>query len=437
MRITVVAMSGRGDTEPFLALAVRLQGSGHQVRLAGRPDFAELVSAHGVEFAPVGNPYQPFIAGAAAANAVGSGRPLQKAVYGIRQRRYVTDSVHDDTLRSCRDADAVIFKYPLITAQSVADSLAIPCVGVMLLPFLSTRYFPSFIMGGGIDRGRIVNQLVWKLPWQFIWQGIRLDDRKLRRQLRLTPLPILAPAPFRQLPDAPVLCAWSPAVLPIPADWPPGVHATGYWFLDPAPRWQPPDDLLRFLHAGPPPVSIGFGSMVPGDRDATLTLVLDALALARQRGVLLGGWGGLAERATSLPPDVYPAATLPHSWLVPRTAAVVHHGGAGTTSAALRAGVPAVITPFLADQPSWARTVRALGAGPEPIPFPDLTAQRLARAIGEAVESPTIRARAAALGRQLQAEDGLSRATELLHQYIDRHSDRQLRPRHRTDQPNK
>jgi sterol 3beta-glucosyltransferase len=189
------------------------------------------------------------------------------------------------------------------------------------------------------------------------------------------------------------------------------VQVTGYWFLDPPAGWRPPADLLHFLQAGPPPVSIGFGSMASRDVPATLNLVLQALELSGQRGVLLSGWGGLG-KGRALPEFVFRAESLPHSWLFPRMAAVVHHGGAGTTGAALRSGVPSVLTPFAADQPSWARLVYALGAGPAPLPFQRLTAEQLAEAIREAVTNTAMQQCAAEIGKQIQAEDGVGQTME-------------------------
>jgi UDP:flavonoid glycosyltransferase YjiC (YdhE family) len=148
--------------------------------------------------------------------------------------------------------------------------------------------------------------------------------------------------------------------------------------------------------------------------EETVDLVLEALARAKQRAILLSGWGGL--QPASLPDSVYMVESIPFSWLFPRVAAVVHHGGAGTTSAGLRAGVPSVIVPFFGDQPFWGQRVAALGAGPEPIPRRKLTAERLAQAIQQAVADQTVRQRAADLGSQIQAEDGIACAVEVVQQ---------------------
>jgi UDP:flavonoid glycosyltransferase YjiC (YdhE family) len=420
MRITLFTIGARGDTQPFVELAVRLKQDGHSVKLAARPDFASLAADYGVDFAPLGHPYQSFITGAGEASAIGPGHLLTKLRYGLSQRRYFFDQLDQDAWRAAQGAEAIIYKSSWITGYSIAEKLGIPCAGAMLFPLTPTRAFPSFVVGGGQDRGPLLNWLMWKLSEQVVWQITRRDDKKLRRNLLgLRPLPFFGPVARQQREAMPIYYAYSPAVLPPPADWPDRMHVTGYWFLDQEPEWQPPADLLNFLQAGPAPVYIGFGSMASRDAEATLHLILKALELSDQRGVLLSGWAGIG-KGRALPSHVFSAESLPHSWLFPRMAAVVHHGGAGTTAAGLRGGVPSILTPLIADQPSWARQVQALGAGPAPLPFQTLTAERLAAAIREAVTNPAMRQRAAELGRQIQAEDGPGRTIELFLQYVDR-----------------
>jgi sterol 3beta-glucosyltransferase len=143
--------------------------------------------------------------------------------------------------------------------------------------------------------------------------------------------------------------------------------------------------------------------------------VLEALAQAGQRGLLGAGWGGLEMEKP--PENVFKVEDAPYDWLFPRMAAVVHHGGAGTTGAGLRAGKPTVICPFVADQPFWGRRVAALGAGPPPIPQRRLTADNLASAIRQAVEDAVMRKRAADLGEKIQPEDGVGQAVSLIEKY--------------------
>jgi UDP:flavonoid glycosyltransferase YjiC (YdhE family) len=214
----------------------------------------------------------------------------------------------------------------------------------------------------------------------------------------------------------PCLSGYSPQVLPKPPDWDDNHYVTGYWFLDAQPDWQPPAELLHFLESGPPPVYVGFGSMSDKAPERQTRLVLRALEITGQRGVLLTGWGAVSSLPTSA--SVFYVDDVPHSWLFARMAAVVHHGGAGTTAAGLRAGVPSLITPFLLDQYAWADRVVKLGVGPHMPDNQRLTAEKLAHAISTAVTDSALRARAAALGERIRAENGVACAVEL----IERHA---------------
>jgi UDP:flavonoid glycosyltransferase YjiC (YdhE family) len=238
--------------------------------------------------------------------------------------------------------------------------------------------------------------------------------RKVLNQARadaldLPPMPFIGPLAATLRPDL-HLYGFSPQVVPRPADWGANHQIVGFWFLDEA-HYRPTAGLLEFLAAGPPPVYIGFGSMPGSDGGGLTEIVLDALNRAGQRGILHTGWGALQDVPRS--ELVLPVGSVPHEWLFPRMAAVVHHGGAGTTGAALRAGIPSLVIPFAADQPFWGRRTAALGVGPQPIARKRLTAERLAEAIRAAVNDTGMRQKAAALGSQIQVEDGIARAVEL------------------------
>jgi UDP:flavonoid glycosyltransferase YjiC (YdhE family) len=210
----------------------------------------------------------------------------------------------------------------------------------------------------------------------------------------------------------PVLYGYSSHVIPKPSDWGEDTHVTGYWFLDPVDEWTPPAALIEFLEAGPPPVFIGFGSMSSRKPEETTDLIVEAVGRARQRAIILSGWGGL--QRSSVPDTVFMVDSVPYPWLFPRVSAVVHHGGAGTTSAGLRAGVPSMVIPFFGDQPFWGQRVAALGVGPEPVPRKKLSVERLAQAIEEAVTDERMGRRAAELGAKIRAEDGIGRAVAVV-----------------------
>jgi UDP:flavonoid glycosyltransferase YjiC (YdhE family) len=205
---------------------------------------------------------------------------------------------------------------------------------------------------------------------------------------------------------------FSPHVVPPPDDWGDDAYVTGYWFLDEHPDWQPPADLARFLGDGEPPIYVGFGSMPSADPQATHDLILAALRQAGLRAVIGGGWGGV--KPTSAPDFAYFVDHAPHEWLFERVAGVVHHGGAGTTAAGLRAGKPTMIIPHLGDQPYWGRRVHELGVGVKPIPRQKLTVEKLAIGIRSLVTDATLQANAARLGEQIRAERGVENAVRLI-----------------------
>ena len=212
--------------------------------------------------------------------------------------------------------------------------------------------------------------------------------------------------------QTPVLHGFSPLVVPKPWDWPDWNHLTGYWFLDRPREWNPSAVVTEFLKAGPPPVYLGFSSMIPRDPEAAMDMLFRALRQARTRGIVGTGW--MTPETWDLPDDVLVLDEIPHDWLFPRVSAVVHHGGAGTLAAAIRAGVPSIVVPFYADQPFWAARVESLGIGPSPIPERKLTAERLAEAIQRAEADEGMRRRAAELGEKLRTEDGVGTAVRIV-----------------------
>lgn len=250
---------------------------------------------------------------------------------------------------------------------------------------------------------------------QIIWQGFRSADNLTRKQvLNLPAASFWGPYNADQVHQCPILYGFSPLVIPPPSDWDTNTHVTGFWYLDQVEDWTPPPDLMEFLEAGSPPIYVGFGSMSSRKPEETADLILSALEQTKQRAVMLSGWRGLQK--ADLPDSVFMVDSVPFSWLFPRVAAVVHHGGAGTTAYGLRAGVPSIVVPFFADQPFWGYCVAKLGVGPKPIPRRKLTVERLAKAIQEAVKDEAMRQRAADLGSKIQAEDGVARAVAIIQQ---------------------
>jgi sterol 3beta-glucosyltransferase len=422
LNISLLTIGAMGDTQPFVSLAARFKQQGHSVKLAARPDFASLAASYEIEFVPLGNPYKSLLRSEEVATAIGSGNMLKmliKQASESRQRKAFFDGLDTEAMRAVEGAEAIIYKSSWIPFYSIAEKLGVPSAAAMLMPLTRTSSFPSFLIGGGKDRGRTINSLIWRITEQFIWQVSRNFDNKMRGELLGLPrLPFWGPS-ARQLERTPLFYAYSPTVIPRPADWPDRIHVTGFWFSDPPPGWTPPSDLVAFLESGPPPVYVGFGSMPSGSAEDTLKLILKALELSHHRGILLSGWAGIGEER-KLQEYVFGVQSVPHGWLFPRMSAVVHHGGAGTTGAGLRAGVPSIVTPFVADQPNWARRIEALGVGPRAIPFRELTADLLANAIHQTTSDTAMRRRAADLGEQIRSEDGVGTTVDLFMSFVRR-----------------
>ncbi len=425
MNILILTAGSRGDVQPYVALGLGLQAAGYHVRIAAHHTFREFVQEHGLGFAPIaGDPRQIMLQEAGQKLLSANTNPIALLRRTFEAAQPILFQTFDDYRRAAQDADLLLFHLlTALPADSIAEDLGIPALPAYLQHVHATMRYPtpaaaplpralSFLNG-------VYNRLTYALADTVFWRAIRpLTNRWRTRTLGLPPYP--PRSPFKEWVTAhrPFLYGFSPSVVPPAPEWGEEIHVTGYWFLDDGATWQPPADLAAFLASGPPPVYIGFGSMVTREAEEITEIVLRALALTGQRGLLLTGWGGIKDR--DLPEGVFCIASAPHDWLFPRMAAVVHHGGAGTTAAGLRAGVPTVVVPFFGDQFFWGRRVADLGVGPAPLPRRRLTAERLAAAITRAVHDEALRARAAALGERIRAEEGVARAVEVIEREISR-----------------
>ena len=417
--MTVLTAGSRGDVQPYVALACGLRRAGHEVVLATHAPFGEFVRAHGLTFFPTAGDPQAFLAGTAGIGLTRSGENF--LAYLARMADFARPLWHallEDWVQACQGAEAIVISPLAIAGLDIAEALGVPVFLAPLLPLSPTREAPMYLapvlpgLGAGYNLAThgAVRELVSQLL-RFPLDAFRRDRLGLPAHRWAGPLSAAIQA------RTPSLFGFSEAVIRRPADWPERHVVTGYWFLDRPPGWRPPPALEAFLAAGPPPVYVGFGSMVTPDPAATAAVALAAVAQVGCRAIVATGWGGL--RPEGLPPGVLEIEGAPHDWLFPRVAAVVHHGGAGTTAAALRAGVPAVVTPFFSDQPFWARRLHALEVAPPPVAAGTLDADRLGAAIRRALTDARLRARAAAIGRQSAAEDGVGRAAAAIEAHLE------------------
>jgi sterol 3beta-glucosyltransferase len=401
MRILILTAGSRGDVAPFTGLGQRLQQAGHRVALAAHDRFADLVRECGLEYRALpGDPVELVRARTAA--------PSPEAARSVFAG-FLDDLGEGVIAAAAAGADILLTAFgPAPLGRLVAEAFGIPSVGVYLTPGVPTREFPPpgwpddghLSPAGNLAAGRTMLARTGSLYADVL--------RRLRTRLDL-PGGAQAPSPPE---NWPICHGFSPVVVPRPADWPTNVHVTGYWWPARPPGWQPPDVLVDFLGSGPPPVFVGFGSMT-ASHERLNDVVAVAVQRAGVRAVVQSGWAGLGPAGD----DLLLVGDLPHDWLFPRTAAVVHHAGAGTAAAGLRAGVPAVPVPFLVDQPFWGDRLHRLGVAPHPLPLHELTADTLTDALRSCLDRSTYRQRATELAQPIRGEDGpavvLSLITEL------------------------
>lgn len=414
MRIAMIAPGSRGDVQPYVALGKGLVAAGHSIRLLTHENFEHFIEAHGLEYWSFRGNVQEVAQSQEMRELLAKGNYLKIAAFQANAAKEAAVEWAEDGLAACNGMNLLIAGIGgLYIGISLAEKFNIPLLRAYFIPFTPTADFLGALfpkMGFSLKG---INYLSHHITRQIMWQGFREADNIVRQKaLDLDPAPFWGPYKSAALDGMPVLYGFSSAVIPQPSDWGADKRITGYWFLDTDEAWESSSELLNFLDAGSKPVYIGFGSMSNRNPGETARLILDALRMSGQRAILLSGWGGL--RPEDLPDSVLVLDSVPHTWLFPRVAAVVHHGGAGTTAAGLRAGVPTIIIPFFGDQPFWGARIAELGVGPRPIPRKRLTAERLAQAIRDTVASEEMRQRASKLGESIRSEDGVATAVEII-----------------------
>ena len=416
MRISILTLGSRGDVQPYLALAIGLKRAGYSVRLASHAIFEPLIRSYGIDFALVRfNPLDIV-------NHPDAQRAKSNIVrFMLTVRRIIGPlylSVFDDFWQACQDADAIIASPTAANAYDCAKALEAPLFLGLLQPLIPTRHFPSFFLPPFPNFGGAFNKTTHHLFNQLLWQNARTSVNNWRKaRLGLRPASFFGPYRKQRAQRVPYLIACSPSIIPKPPDWRAWHHVTGYWFLEPQSDFRPPPDLEDFLRSGAPPVYIGFGSMAQQQPEKVTEVIVEALARSNQRGILTGGWGW-SEHFT-LPDTMLQVEDVPHHWLFPQMTALVHHGGAGTTAAALRSGIPSIVVPFGGDQLHWGRILTEHGVSAGVLPIDDLTAGSLTQALTLATNDQPLRSRANSLGALIRQEDGVSKAVEIVERALN------------------
>lgn len=416
MSITILAIGSQGDVQPYLALAVGLKDAGYKVRFAANSNFAGLAASYGLEFFSIQLDSFEFTQNSQTQSWLDAESIPHLILSTNRVIRPMLERIMNDVFAACQGSEAVIYhSYALPFVYHIGKQLHIPCIPASLHP-MPTRTYPAILSNIRRSPSKTLNLLTHLLVHQISWQVFLPVVRK--HWNGHTNPPLIGPYWEILKGPQPILCGYSPSVLPVSEDLPRHVSITGYWFLDPHPNWQPEPALTAFLKLTPRPIYIGFGSMGnPAKNQNTTNIILKTLAQTGVRAVLSTGWSGLGTDRP-LPENIFLIKDTPHRWLFPQMAAIVHHGGAGTTGAALSAGVPSLIVPHFGDQYYWGRRVAELGVGPEPIVRKKLSVEKFAEAISIALSDSTMRERASRLSATITAEDGVNQAVQIIRKYI-------------------
>lgn len=407
MRVTFLALGSTGDILPYATLAKALKDAGYRPTFVTTEDYRPMLDRLGLA--------GRFVPGDAQETIAQAGADTRRLMLAFAELSRAMPSILDPSVSWLRESRAIINQLPIgLYGFDLAERLAIRHIQAAVIPLTATAEFPmmgwpttfSFLPG--------YNKLGYQAYERLTWLTMRRTINRWRtEQLHLPP--VSGSTYLKRLRRRPLLYGFSGQVIPRPSDWPEHVRLTGYWFpIDDA--WQPPESLIRFLRAGPAPMFVGFGSMPVTEPQAVTKMIVDACRAAGVRAIVQAGWAGLGEG--DMPETIYRLDYAPYSWLFPRVAAVLHHGGSGTTAAGLRAGAPGMVAPFTFDQEFWGGRLADLGVGLPPIALRKLSVAGLAESMIRLATDEGLKTRATELGRRLREEDGLSVAVEWIHSYL-------------------
>ncbi|KAE8356571.1 sterol 3-beta-glucosyltransferase [Aspergillus coremiiformis] len=419
LRITCLTIGSRGDVQPYIALCKGLMAEGHKAKIATHAEFEPWVRHHGIDFAPVdGDPAE--LMRICVENGMFTYSFLKEA--STKFRGWIDDLL-SSAWASCQDSDLLIESPSAMAGIHIAEALRIPYFRAFTMPWTRTRAYPHAFAVPENKMGGAYNYITYVMFDTVFWKAIAGQVNRWRKNqlgLKATTLDKMQPN------KVPFLYNYSPSVVAPPLDYPDWIRITGYWFLSEGSNWTPPSELLDFIHRarsdGKKIVYIGFGSIVVSDPSALTRTVVESVQKADVRCILSKGWSDrLGDPASvkseiPLPPEIFQIQAAPHDWLFSQIDAAAHHGGAGTTGASLRAGVPTIIKPFFGDQFFFGTRVEDLGVG---ICMKRLNVSVFSRALWEATHSERMIVKARELGAQIRTENGVDTAIQAIYRDLE------------------
>jgi UDP:flavonoid glycosyltransferase YjiC (YdhE family) len=391
MRIVLAPVGTRGDVQPLVALGLLLRNRGHDVVCSAPENFESFIQSHGLPFAPNAPGYTQFF------------QEIQKAPFlDVWASQFPSQFRLLDEIS--KGADAIVGSMLQAAGPSIAEKHGAAYCFMMPGPiFIRSREYPPVPLRQQ-DLPPWRNDLAWRERGHE-WNQVLLEP--LNRERAALDLAPVADSQDHILHSGRVLMAYDAVLAPPPVFHYPRVTTTGSWHLD---EGQLDDDLRQFCETSPRPVFVGFGSMANADPQGLLRTIVEGVKRSGQRAVIGAGWSAMS--SGSLPESCRLIQSAPFHLLFPQVAAAVHHGGAGTTAAAARAGIPQAIVPHFSDQYFWGERIRRGGLGPAPVPIEELTAERLAAMIDTMISTPSMGEAARAAAAQIDPDRNLTVAAE-------------------------
>jgi sterol 3beta-glucosyltransferase len=422
MKITLLVTGTLGDVRPNLALALGLQELGHHVTLVAPENFESYVKPFNIRYHSLVGNTQEILESDEGRQWMASGnvKGFMNALNQITHKtRY---EAQRDILSACQDCDLMIV-HPLLLfyAATLSEKLKKPLILASPFPFApATTEFPQFLVRAKRLPFGFLNKITHRLFAKVYEKGKADDMNEWRSTLGLAPL---RGSLFKNLIDQriPILHAYSPSLVTHPKDWGEHNFITGQWKLEDKhipehTQANSNDDLDQWLARGQAPIYFGFGSLPVLEPQKMVAMVIDITKSLNTRAIIASGWSDISSNGTSLPDSIFMIQSADHESLFPRCSCVIHHGGAGTTHTTLESGTPSIICSTYADQPFWGERITDLKIGRH-IPFPKLTKENLIQAIQE-LNHESIRARAAEIGKNIKAENGLQNALNWVEKHL-------------------
>ena len=427
LNVCCLTIGSRGDVQPYIAFCKGLIAQGHNAKIATHREFREWIESYGIEFGPVdGDPAE--LMRICVENGMFTYSFLKEASSKFRDW---IDDLLSSAWRTCQQTaglktDVLIESPSAMAGIHIAEALSIPYFRSFSMPWTRTRAYPHAFAVPEHKMGGAYNYFSYVMFDNLFWKATAGQiNRWRRRELSLPSTNLNSLQPNK----VPFLYSYSPTLVPPPPDYSDWIRVTGYWFLDEAINWRPPQELQDFISTarrdGKKLVYVGFGSIVVSDPAALTRTVIESVVKADVRCILSKGWSDrLGARAPSvsevsevpLPDQIYQIKSVPHDWLFCQIDAAAHHGGAGTTGASLRAGLPTIVKPFFGDQFFFGNRIDDLGVG---VCVKKLNIGSFSRALWEACNSQSMRTRAEALGEAIRNEDGVGVAIEAMYRDLE------------------